>query len=193
MDNWINLLPILVIAAGSIVSIVAKRWQISIITLGVIFISSFSITVQFWPFWFSLVKIITGLMSLVVIGLSLFKKEYTDLVIPRSTIIFRITGLIFLLFIALFSAKSVSDLLSSPLEIVLSALLIMITGIWQLGMTQRPLNVILAILTFFLGFELIYSANETSLLVNGLLAMVNLLIALVGSYILSSEVDVLAE
>jgi hypothetical protein len=132
-------------------------------------------------------------MSLVVIGLSLFKKEYPDLVIPRSTIIFRITGLIFLLFIALFSAKSVSDLLSSPLEIVLSALLIMITGIWQLGMTQRPLNVILAILTFFLGFELIYSANETSLLVNGLLAMVNLLIALVGSYILSSEVDVLAE
>jgi hypothetical protein len=40
------------------------------------------------------------------------------------------------------------------------------------------------LLTAFSGFEIIYAVIETSLLVTGLLAVVNLGLALVGAYLL---------
>jgi hypothetical protein len=57
-------------------------------------------------------------------------------------------------------------------------------GILQLGLTSIPFRTILGLLTVISGFEILYATMEESLLVVGLLAMVNLGLALTGSYIL---------
>jgi hypothetical protein len=52
-------------------------------------------------------------------------------------------------------------------------------------MTTSPFYIIVGIMTVFFGFELLYASIETSILINGLLAAMNLLVALVGSYLIS--------
>jgi hypothetical protein len=57
-------------------------------------------------------------------------------------------------------------------------------GLLQLSLTSHPFRVIIGLLTSLSGFEIIYAAIETSTLVTGLLAGVNLGLALVGAYML---------
>jgi hypothetical membrane protein len=59
-------------------------------------------------------------------------------------------------------------------------------GLIHLGMTTRPLRVLLGLLTTLSGFELVYAAVENSVLVAGLLAVVTLGLALVGAYLLDT-------
>jgi uncharacterized membrane protein HdeD (DUF308 family) len=68
-------------------------------------------------------------------------------------------------------------------EVTFAAMAIFTGGLLQLGMKGKPLSVIFGILTVLAGFELLYASVETSVLINGLLAAINLLIALVGSVI----------
>jgi hypothetical protein len=54
----------------------------------------------------------------------------------------------------------------------------------HLGLTAQPLRVVLGLLTVLSGFEILYAAVESATLVAGLLAAVNLGLALVGAYLL---------
>jgi hypothetical protein len=62
--------------------------------------------------------------------------------------------------------------------------ILMSIGLLQLSLTSHPLRVIIGLLTALSGFEIIYAVIETSILVAGLLAVINLGLALVGAYLL---------
>jgi hypothetical protein len=57
-------------------------------------------------------------------------------------------------------------------------------GLLQLSLTSHPLRVVIGLLTVLSGFEILYATMESSVLVTGLLAGVNLGLALVGAYLL---------
>jgi hypothetical protein len=57
-------------------------------------------------------------------------------------------------------------------------------GLIHLGITSRVFRVVLGLLTALCGFEIIYAAVESSILVAGLLAITNLGLGLTGSYLL---------
>jgi len=57
-------------------------------------------------------------------------------------------------------------------------------GLLQLSLTSHPMRVVIGLLTALSGFEIIYAAVETSTLVSGLLAGVNIGLALVCAYLL---------
>ncbi len=59
-------------------------------------------------------------------------------------------------------------------------------GLLQVSMTSRPLRVVLGLLTFLAGFEVLYAGLEFSVLVAGLMAAINLGLALAGTYLLST-------
>ncbi|GAB4499156.1 MAG: hypothetical protein OHK0052_13720 [Anaerolineales bacterium] len=65
---------------------------------------------------------------------------------------------------------------------VLAGLTLFGLGLLQLGFTANPLVLTVGLLTVLTGFDVIYAALENSLLVAGLLAVVQLLVALTGSY-----------
>jgi hypothetical protein len=50
-------------------------------------------------------------------------------------------------------------------------------------LNAHPLRVVLALLVFFSGFEILYAMVERSTLVAGLLALVNLALAMIGAYL----------
>ncbi|MBN2256961.1 MAG: hypothetical protein JW704_03955, partial [Anaerolineaceae bacterium] len=55
-------------------------------------------------------------------------------------------------------------------------------GLTHTGISTRPFRIILGILTILTGFEIIHAAVEFSFLVIGLLAGINLALALAGVY-----------
>jgi hypothetical protein len=69
----------------------------------------------------------------------------------------------------------------------LGGLILIGMGLLQLGFTARTFHTILGLLTLLSGFQIIYSAVEKSALVAGLLAVVDLGLALVGAYLLISS------
>ena len=60
-------------------------------------------------------------------------------------------------------------------------------GMLHLGMTAQPFRVIVGLLTVLSGFEALYAALESSVLVAAMLSIVDLGLALVGSYLLTAK------
>ena len=189
MDNWVNLLPVLILAAACMFIMAIDDWKKSILGYALIYISAFSIIVQYWSFSFSMVKLLSGLISLVVLGMSIYRRFEISETKPVAERVFRLVALSLVYTLILFIAYRISNYLSIPLEIVLSSLLIIGFAVIQLGVAHEAYKIFMAILALFFGFELIFSSNEASLLVNGLLAVVTLLVALIGSYMIVNEFE----
>jgi hypothetical protein len=69
-------------------------------------------------------------------------------------------------------------------QVIAGSLILMGAGVVHLGLTSEPLNVTIGLLTILTGFEILYAAIESSILVAGLLAVISLGLGIVGSYLL---------
>jgi hypothetical protein len=182
MDNWFNLIPVLLILAASLVLLVFDEWHRSIIALAALYLGIFILLVQSIPLTLSAVKLVTGWAAALILGLNLPKGEST---IPEdlfSNRVFKVLSLVLIWVLAFLVSRSIGIAFQISPEVVFSAIAIFGAGLLQLGMKFRPFSIILGILTVFAGFELLYASVETSVLINGLLSAMNLLIALIGSY-----------
>ncbi len=190
MDHWINILPILVLSAACFYVLRNDSLKKILPGYAAIYLSAFSIIVQFWSFTFALIKLISGLMALIILGISIYKHIDSPPLIKKAAIIFKLVAMGLVVIIILFIVEGISGYLSIPLEITLSSLLVIGLGLIQLGVSHEAHKILLAIIILFFGFELAFSTNETSLLVNGLLAFVSLLVALMGGYMIVNEFEV---
>ncbi len=62
-------------------------------------------------------------------------------------------------------------------------------GLLQLGSKTESLYVIIGLLTFLSGFELLYGSLEFSALLEALFAIVNLLIAIAGAFFIVKDLE----
>jgi len=59
-------------------------------------------------------------------------------------------------------------------------------GLLHLGLSSQAFRVVLGLLTVLSGFEILYAAVESSILIAGLLATVTLGLAAVGAYLITA-------
>jgi hypothetical protein len=71
------------------------------------------------------------------------------------------------------------------LAVIAGSMVLIGMGLLHLGISAQPFRIILGLLTVLSGFEIIYAALESSLLVAALLAVVDLGLALTGAYLLT--------
>lgn len=167
--------------------LLSQDWRISLAALiiqagGVAFLVGLQ-----WPVGMALIKLLVGCMAAAVLGLTQSGrlKEAEDVHLP-SGYIFRLlaAGLVIVLVLSV-SSKILLWLPGVGLHQIQGSLVLIAVGLLQLGMTTRPLRIILGLLTVLAGFEIIYAGVEVSVLVAGLLAGVNLGLAFFGAYLLS--------
>jgi len=186
MNNWFNLIPVLLILAGLLTILIFDDWRRTIVALAVLYLGMFILLVQVWPLTLSSVKLITGWMAAAILGLNLPR----EIPAPDSGLIsnrvFKTLSLVLIWALAFVISKSIASAFQISPEIAFAALAIFGSGLLQLGMRSQPFFIIVGILVVFAGFELLYASVETSVLINGLLSAINLLIALIGSYITGS-------
>jgi hypothetical protein len=143
-----------------------------------------------WPLEIAAVKLVTGWMSAAVLGIALIGTSS----IWEAEGGYSPTGVVFRFFTVLLVGLGVFSLVTQlegwwpqlhPSQLW-GGLILMGMGALQLGLTSNPMRTILGLLTVMSGFEIIYAVMEDSLLVVGLLALINLGLALTGTYLMEA-------
>jgi hypothetical protein len=181
----LSILSVLLLMISSLVLLVNQNWWWNIIALAVQYLACFWLINLVWPLGMAAVKLIVGWMACAVLGSTpyLFESDrplMTD--VPGR--IFRLVtaGMVWILVFSI--APKALEWIPTGMVIIWGGLVLVGMGLLQLGMTNKPARTIVGLLTLMSGFEILYSVLETSVLVTGLLALINLGLALVGSYLL---------
>lgn len=164
-----------------------QNWRWNIIALSVQYLAVFTLVALVWPVGLAAVKLVAGWMAGAVLGASQPPADLSeDPQASGPSFVFRFMVAILVWVLVFTLTPSLAQIVSLPPALVTGSVLLVCMGLVNLGMTTRPLRVLLGLLTTLSGFELIYAAVESSVLVAGLLAVVTLGLALVGAYLLDT-------
>jgi len=184
-------LPAVILVTTTAVILLAGRdWRIAISALGVQYGGVFILVAATWPLEMAVVKLVAGWIAAAILGMELVSQPENSLDAEHfgwSGSLFRIfaAGLIGLAVFSLAPGMAKWMLTASYAQI-LGGLLLAGMGLLHLGLTAQPARTILGLLTVLSGFEVLDSTVETSALVAGFLAAINLGIALIGAYLLTA-------
>jgi hypothetical protein len=185
---WIVLGFLLSTSAGLLIS---RDWRLELGLLGLQYMGVFWLTSQHWPISMTAIKLVTGWMAIATLGIT--RLNLKDVEADHQQ--FWPQGRLFRLFaagvvtvIVATSAPSVEGIIPGiGLPVIYGSLILIGLGMLHLGMTAQPFRVILGLLTVLSGFEALYAALESSVLVAAMLSVVDLGLAMVGAYLLSAR------
>ena len=191
---WIVVVIVILTSVGLLI---ARDWRWSIILLAVQYLGMFMLTLQHWPLGMASVKVVAGWMSAAILGMTRSGLSNEDLdeerIWPRGRL-FRLFAAAIVVVIVAAATPSVDTIMADASFPVTTGSLILIgMGLLQLGITNYILRVTIGLMTVLSGFEILYAAVEGSVLVAALLAIINLGLALVGSYLLIASTSREAE
>lgn len=185
-DLW-SILPIVILIASTLALLLSQNWRWSILALAVQYLGIFWLVTGVWPIGLAAVKLVVGWMAGAVLGASRPSIELIDArYATLSGRLLRLAAATIAIIFIMSIAPMVGTWIPAGEPLLLGGLILIGMGVLQLGLTTRPLAVILGLFTTISGFEVLYAAVESSVLVAGLLAMVNLGLAMVGAYALLS-------
>ena len=166
-----------------------RDWRWSLALLAAQYIGVFWLTQLHWTSSMAAVKLVTGWMAATILGITRSTLNQKLAAAPDHSWpqgrLFRILASLLAFIVVASAAPGIVQLLPGiGLPEVTGSLILMTIGLLLLGLTIQPLHVVIGLLTVLAGFEILYAAVETSTLVAALLAVINLGLALVGSYLL---------
>lgn len=175
------------IIATSTAMLTNRDWRISLGALAIQYLAAFWLVTRHLPFVMGSAKLITGWMVVAALGmtrLSLSTAENEETFWPRGQW-FRVILMCIVALVSVGLTPRIESVIPGlGLQVIAGSLLLIGAGVMQLGVTSDMLRVILGLLTLLTGFEILYAAVENSILVTGLLAVTNLGLGIVGSYLL---------
>ena len=167
--------------------LVSRSWRWSVGLLVLQYFAAFWLVLTHWQLSMSATVLVSGWMAAAALGMTrmnIREEPLTDISWPQGSL-FRIfaAGLVLLAVSA--AAESLPAWLPNiQLPLAWGALVLIGLGFLHLGMTLQPMRVITGLLTSLLGFEVLFTLIENSILVAGLLVVVTLGLALTGCYLL---------
>ena len=184
--NWI----IFCLAVVSAAFILASRdWRWNLVFLAVQYACVFWFVQVSWGPSLAIVKLVAGWMICAILGLAHLNQPPLAAVEPSwpQGRLFRLMVIVMILAVTFLGAQGLQGWLGLVFPAAWGGVFLLGMGLMVAGITGHPFRVILGLLTFLMGFEVLYAALETSSLVTGLLVSVNLGLALAGAYFLSNE------
>ena len=188
----ISWLAVVVILCACVGLVLIRDWRWALALLAGQYLAAFWLVSIQWPIGLASVKLVTGWMSIAALGITRLGMPIGRMDEKSSPQRIRFEAFLVAIMALLAGAAAPGILsllpgLKTPVAVG-SALLISL-GLLHLGLTTDVLRVILALLTVLSGFEILYAAVEGSILVAGLLSIVNLGLGLVGAYLLLAQAE----
>ena len=186
--SWVAVAIILVVTTTILIS---RDWRVSLGALAIQYLAAFWLVSRHLPFAMGSVKLITGWMVVAILGMTRLNLSNTeqgeqDAFFPRGAS-FRVILMFIVALVAAGSAPRIEAAIPGlGLPVIAGGLLLIGAGVAHLGVTSDLLRVILGLLTMLSGFEILYAAVESAILVTGLLAAINLSLGVLGSYLLTA-------
>ena len=192
MSVFLSWFVIILIAVTSVGLLLARDWRWLVIYLSAQYIGVFILTLQHLPLGMATVKIIAGWMSAAILGMTRSNLgeediEETSSALPHGRF-FRFIAAVIVGAVAFTAAPFVNAMMADAgMAVAAGSLLLIGMGLFHLSVTDQTLRVTLGLMTVLAGFEVLYAAVESSVLVAALLAVINLGLALVGSYLMTAS------
>jgi len=185
--SWIVVGLLLVTSIGLLLS---RDWRWSLGFLAAQYLGMFWLVTLHWPFGLASVKLVTGWMASATLGvtrLGMSEREQADESAWPQGHPFRLFAAALVVILVIAATPQVEIMIpgiSRP--VIVGGLLLTGMGLLHLGITAEILRITLGLLTVLAGFEILYATVETSILLAGLLAIVNLGLALAGAYLMTA-------
>jgi len=177
-----------IILASSTTILISRDWRITLGALGVQYLAAFILVIRHLPLAMGSVKLITGWMVIAALGmtrLSLTSLEDEEEAFWSHGRWFSILLMGIVTLIAAGSTFRIEAAVPGlGLPVIAGSILLIGAGAAHIGVTTNILRVTVGLLTLLAGFEILYAAVESAILVTGLLATVNLGLGILGSYLL---------
>jgi hypothetical protein len=180
---------VILLAVTSVGLLLARDWRWLIIFLSMQYFGMLILTLQHWPLGMASVKVVAGWMSAAILGMtrSGLPREDRDEksnVLPRGRLFRLFAAAMVLLIVSSVTPRVDVIMADAGFAVTSGSLLLIGMGLLHLGVSTHILRVTLGLMTILSGFEILYATVEGSVLVAGLLAIINLGLAFVGSYLL---------
>jgi hypothetical protein len=185
--QWTALIIVAATATGLLLS---RDWRWNLGLLAVQYLGVAGLVAPHWPMGMAAAKLVAGWMATAALGMTLTTVPHVDAAAGRAwpqghSFRLFMAGMIFVL-AAGATARIENVMPGVGTSVIAGAILLTGMGLVQLGTTSEIPRVIFGLLTVLAGFEILYAAVEGSILVAGLLAVVNLGLGLVGAYLLGA-------
>ena len=171
-----------IVLSGAILVLEDRRHRLAV--LAIIELIGFILIVQIWPIALALVKLISGWMGIALLTFAFIpsdiKKESNE---PIPTKIFRLMLGVFGWIIVLTSIQGLNEWLPISYTNLFIGLIFFIIGMISLSLGLKTFDIILSLLVFLQGFDIIYSSLEGSALVTAMFAVIIISICLTGSFL----------
>lgn len=186
------ILPIVILTfLSASILLISWDWRISIFILALQYVAVVLLVSSSWPIETAAVKLVAGWMACAVMVLALRNLHSNRInggVKPISEIVFRLIAAVMAgLFAFTGGARLVLWLPEISVEQAYGSMILIALGLLHLGLTNHPFRVVLGLLTVLSGFEILYAALESSILIAGLLALVTLGLAIICAYLLTAQ------
>ncbi len=183
---WI---AVLLLAITSIGLLLARDWRWLIIFLSAQYFGMLILTLLHWPLGMASVKVVAGWMSAAILGMTrsgLPREDKTEKesILPQGRMFRSFAAGIVIVIVATATPRVDAVMANAGFAVTTGSLLLIGMGLLHLGVTDHILRVTIGLMTVLAGFEILYATVEGSILVAALLAVINLGLALAGSYLL---------
>jgi hypothetical protein len=183
---------VILVAFTSLVLLISVNWRWIILMLALQYVGVFFLVSLRWPLEMAAAVIVAGWMASAVLGFAISEATTSTPSVWQSTEKFSPSGRLFRLLasgLVAITVLSISPKLVEWVENIgiiqaVGASTLIGMGLLHLGLTAQPFRVGIGLLTFLSGFGILIAAVEVSALVAGLLAFINLGLALVSAYLL---------
>ncbi|MEJ2446601.1 MAG: hypothetical protein P8Y37_01460 [Anaerolineales bacterium] len=176
----------LFICAGVVLNTSSRRWMIGLLALQ--YVGVFGLVGVSWPLEIAVVKLVAGWMAAAVLFLTY---QNVPAIEDRQRLATGSAGNLFIGFAALLIGLVMYSLIPEALrwflgatpQQVLGGLWLLGLGLLQLSFTREDIRIVVGLLTVIAGFEILYATLEASVLMTGLLAILNIGLAFLGAYL----------
>ena len=178
---------VVLLVGNAFLLLLSRDWRWTLLSLGAQFLLAFWMISRSWPLELAAVKLVGGWMATAVLGLTLLNQldappESESL--PSSRPFLAMAAALVIVIVSGVSPELSTWSRQLDASVTWSGLFLIGIGLLQVGMSASLFRSALGLLTLLSGFEILYAALETSILVAGLLAFLSLGVALAAAYLM---------
>lgn len=195
MSETLRIVSAALLLLSAAINLVRRQWALNVLALGIQYICVFLLILEVRPPLLASIKLIVGLMVSLMLFMTLISSGLIESFIKRRRFsageFFRSTIALLLVLISYLAGPALRNSAfpqSSDLLLTASVGLILF-GVFQMGTITEPLYLVIGLLTFLSGFELLYASLEFSRVLEALFSAVNLSLALIGSFFIVKDVE----
>lgn len=167
-----------------LVLLMIQDFRLAVTALGVQYLLVFILIAAVLPTGLALVKLLVGLMitALFLSEIRTIGKDWENRIAASGNLLRG--GVVLILWIVVYLALPLLQVwFPVNQNLLMGGMILLSSGMIQVGLSRQVLRVAFGLLTLYSGFEIIYAALEPSVLVSGLLALVNIGIGLTGLFL----------